>query len=140
MSEQRKSPTAEQIIESGRQRRIKEVSYLGGVVFAHGLTRTEARLYRRAGQDAAGEGGEDAYSDERLVQHCIRDAAGVRIFQDRHLTLLADMNEADFRALLLPCLEVNGFGRIGEEALRKNSGTTGTSASGSGSPPTTASA
>jgi hypothetical protein len=136
MAEQVPQPlTAEAILGQTRTRRIKEVSYLGGMVYAHGFKRAEAKLYRQSCREAAGDGGEDGYSDERLVQHCIHDQQGKRIFTAAHLTRLADMNEADFAPLLLACLEVNGFGRVGEEAIRKNSGTR-SSGSGSGSPPT----
>jgi hypothetical protein len=132
--------TAEMILEQTRTRRIKEVPYLGGTVYAHGFKRVEAKLYRQACREAAGEDGEDGYSDERLVQHCIHDKKGQRIFTEAHLTRLADMNEADFAPLLVACLEVNGFRRVGEDAIRKNSGPTPTSASGSASPSTTDSA
>jgi hypothetical protein len=140
MSETKASPTAEQILEAGRKRRIKEVSYLGGTVYAWGFKRTEAKAFWEESRKATEDGGDDLYQDERMVMHCIRDAAGKRIFAEQHLTQLADLNQADFGPLIVACYEVNGFGEIGRAALAKNSETTRNSSSGSDSQPGTGSA
>ena len=132
------SPTAEQIIEHGRQRRIRSVTYCGGTVYAYGFTRAEAKAYRAACIEAAGSVLADEYRDERMIAQMIRDASGKRIFGDNHLTQLADMNEADFAPLWNACAEVNGWGEAAEEEIRKNSRTR-TGGSGSGSPPTSGS-
>jgi hypothetical protein len=129
-----KEPTAEQILERGRTRRIKEIEYCGGVVFAYGMTRLEAKAYRQACADAAGSVEKDEYADERMVMLMIRDSAGKPIFDETHLTRLADMNEADFRPLAAACAEVNGWGPQAREDLVKNSEPTRTSVSGSDSP------
>ncbi len=133
------SPTAEQIIERGRQRRIKKIPYCGGTVYAYGLTRSEGKAYREACTAAAGSVLADEYRDERLVAHMIRTETGQRIFSDNHLTQLADLNEADFAPLWNACAEANGWSAAGEEELRKNFRTR-TGASESGSPPTGGSA
>jgi hypothetical protein len=69
------------------------------------------------------------------VQTCalpiFRDAAGKAVFQDKHIPLLADMNEADIRPMIDACAEVNGFGPAAREAIRKNSVTTPAADSGS---------
>lgn len=132
-------PTAEQIIEQGRRRRIKEVTYCGGTVHVHGQTRTEARAYRNECVEAAGSIQADEYRDERLIMHMVRDRTGKRIFSEAHLTQLANMNEADFAPLFGACAEVNGWTAAATEEIRKNSGTR-SGASGSGSPPTGGSA
>ncbi|MEN6335553.1 MAG: hypothetical protein ABFE01_14985 [Phycisphaerales bacterium] len=132
--------TAQEIIANGRKRRVKEVSYMGRKVYAHGLSRQEAKAYWSECQKAGGPGGEDAYSDERLIVWCLRDSAGRPVFKTDHILQIADMNEADFRPLWSACMEVNGFGATGEAAARKNSETTPSGDSGSGSPVTTGSA
>jgi hypothetical protein len=132
------SPTAEQIIERGRQRRIKAVAYCGGTVYTYGMTRAEAKAYRAACTEAAGSVAADEYRDERLLVHMIRDASGKRIFSESHLTQLADLNEADFAPLWNACAEVNGWSAAAEEEIRKNFGTRSPD-SGSGSPPTSGS-
>jgi len=129
--------TAEQIFAQGRQCRIKEVPYMGRKVYVHGFSRTEAQAYRQACIKAAGSVENDALSDERFVMMMVRDAAGRQIFGTEHLMLLADLNEADWLPLYVACLEVNGWGKIGAEAVRKNSEKTQPGASGSGSQPTT---
>ncbi len=115
--------TADQILDRGRQRRIKEVAYMGGIVYAHGMTRLESKAYRDESIQAAGSVAADEYQDERLVMHMIRDVGGVPIFSEKHLTRMADMNEADFRPLLLACMEVNGWGPQAQDEIRKNSET-----------------
>jgi hypothetical protein len=142
MADKQSALTAEQILETGRTRRIKEVPYMGATVYAHGMKRAEAKAFWRACREASGddEAGRDPYEDERLIVHCIRDGAGKRIFTDAHLPQLADMNLADSSPLIEACYEVNGFGVIGRAALAKNSQRTQKSDSGSDSPPTTESA
>lgn len=127
---------AQTIIDAGRQPRVKEVQLASGTVFAHGLKRTQAKAWYLQNRDEAGEAGDPLYADERLIVLCIRDAAGKAIFSDRHLPLLADMNEADIRPLIDACMEVNGFGAA-REAIRKNSKATDSGGSGSDLPPTT---
>lgn len=132
------SPTAEQILEAGRKRRIKEVLYLGGTVYAWGFKAQEARAFHEACAEATGRDEvKDPYSNQRLVQHCLRTEIGDRIFKPEHLTQMADMNESDFRPLLTACMEVNGYGVAAEDEIRKNSGPTRDSGSGSVSQPTT---
>jgi hypothetical protein len=131
------TPSAEQIIEQGRQRRIKAVAYCGGTVYAYGLTRAEAKAYRAECAEAAGGVLADEYRDERLIVHMIRDETGRRIFSEAHLLPLADLNEADFAPLWTACAEVNGWTATGEEEIRKNSRTR-SDGSGSDSLPTIA--
>lgn len=128
------SPTAQEIIEHGRRRRIKEVPYLGGVVYAYGMTRAESKAYRAECTESSGGSGPDEYADERLLLHMIRDGAGRRIFGEGHLTQLADMNEADWNILFEACAEVNGWSRLAQQLLEKNSRTR-TGGSGCDSPP-----
>lgn len=133
--EPKTTPTAEQILARGRQRRIKEVEYCGGVVYAYGMTRAEVRAYRDACTAAAGSVEADQYADERMIMMMIRDQTGKCIFDDTHLMRLADLNEADYAPLYRACVEVNGWGRQSQEELAKNSAGTPTSGSGSDSPP-----
>ena len=118
--------TGESILEAGRKRRIEEVPYMGGKVYAYGFKRPEAKAYWKACRDAVGEGGTDQYADERLVQRCIRDSMGKNLFTEDQLLLLADMNTADFGPLIEACLRVNGMGEIGRAAIAKNSSATRT--------------
>jgi hypothetical protein len=135
MARETKNPSVEEILEAGRVRRKLPVACLGGTFWAYGLTRPEARAYREESVAAAGGSGEDSYADERYVMHSLRDADGNRVFREEHLTRLAAMNDADFRALLIPCLEINGIGEAGREWFRKNSGPIPSGDSGSASPP-----
>jgi hypothetical protein len=135
----RKSPSLTAILQAGRTRRIKEIPYLGGTVYAHGFQAQESDVYEKECEAAAGSIAHDEYSDARLIQHCIRNEDGARIFGPEHLTEIAAFNQADKRVLLTACYEVNGLGELGREYVRKNCTTTRSTGSGSGSPPTTGS-
>lgn len=127
-------PSAEQILEAGRIRRIEPVTLAQGKVYAWGFKRSEAKTFWSESRDSVPAGEPDLYADERLVLHCIRDGSGKRIFRSEQLTQLADMNQADFSPLLAACWRVNGWGPEGAEAIRKNSEPIRTDGSGSPSP------
>lgn len=116
----KQSPTLDEILARARTPRIKKIPYLGKTLYAHGFTATEADEFDAACTAAAGSVAKDAYSDDRMIAWCIRDADGTRIFADSDVTKIAAFNAADRRLFLFACYAVNGIGRIGEEYLAKN--------------------
>lgn len=63
----------------------------------------------------------DPYDDAKLIARCVFGDDGKRIFRPGDIMRIAAMGNDIVLGLVGACLEINGMGQAGREAIEKNS-------------------
>jgi len=103
---------------------IKKIPYdIPGIgrVYGHTISNFEAQLWVKSLEE------NDLYVDAKLIQYCIYDKNGQKLFKENHIPKIVTLREEIMAGLRRFCLEINGMGDIGTAAIVKNSKTTVTS-------------
>ena len=67
---------------------------------------------------------DDPYDDAKVIARCVFDDNGKKMFAESDIPRIQAMGNDIFLGLVGACLEINGMGAAGREAIAKNSGTT----------------
>jgi hypothetical protein len=112
--------TAEAIFQAGAAVKREPFDIPGaGRVWVHRISALEAKNWGKDCRDD-GENGE-LYADARLIQRCVHNAAGKRIFSLDQVTKIVSLGTDIVIPLAQLCLQVNGMGEAGREQILKNS-------------------
>jgi hypothetical protein len=125
--------TAESIFEAGTSVKREPFDIPdAGRVWVHRISAREAKQWSKDCRDDGTNS--ELYADARLIQRCVFDSAGRKIFAPVQVTRIVGLGADIVIPLARRCLAVNGMAEAGAEEILKNSAATVIGDSSSDSP------